>query len=208
MAYYHDIITEQSWQELQRLKRNVDFVLIGGWAAYLYTHSLKSKDIDIVIDYDQLRDLRRLYACCKNERLKKYEAVKEEVQIDIYVPHYSELGIPVEDLIRQTTEREGFTVLKLPYLVALKIYTLSQRARSSKGRKDFIDIMALLQKDDSAIQEAGDLLYKYQLMSSLDTLFDIATERKDLPELNLNAHGYSVVRKKLEQLRGIVRKVE
>lgn len=206
MAYYHDIITERSWQELQRLKGAIDFVLIGGWAVYVYTHSLKSKDIDIIVDYDQLQNLRKQYACNKNGRLKKYEAVKGDVQIDVYVPHYSELGIPVEVLMQQTSEREGFTVLKLPYLVAMKIYTLSQRGRSIKGRKDFIDIIALIAKDESAVQEAGTIIDQYQLMQSLPTLFDILTENTDLPELHLNAHAYSMVRKNLEQLKELVKK--
>lgn len=46
MAYYNDLITEKSWQYLQTLRRETNFVLIGGWAVYLYTKSLKSKDFD------------------------------------------------------------------------------------------------------------------------------------------------------------------
>ena len=49
-GYYQDLITEKSWQILIRLKSKIDFVLIGGWAVYLYTKGLKSKDIDIVIE--------------------------------------------------------------------------------------------------------------------------------------------------------------
>ncbi len=45
MTYYHDLITKQSWEELQRLQKNIDFVLIGGWAIYLYTKALKSKAV-------------------------------------------------------------------------------------------------------------------------------------------------------------------
>lgn len=144
MAYYHNIITEKSWKELQSLQECVVFVLIGGWAAYLYTKTLKSKDIDIIVNYDQLPSLQKSYDFYKNSRLKKYEAVKGDVQIDVYLPHYSQLGIPAEDLMTQTRTVEGFTVLSLPYLLALKIHTLSQRGRSNKGRKDFIDILSNL----------------------------------------------------------------
>ena len=52
MAYYHDIITQKSWEELKTLNKKVKFVLIGGWATYLYTKELKSKDIDILINFD------------------------------------------------------------------------------------------------------------------------------------------------------------
>lgn len=48
MAYYHDLITGTSWRELKQLRRYCNFVLIGGWAAWLYTKALKSKDIDII----------------------------------------------------------------------------------------------------------------------------------------------------------------
>ena len=48
MPYYHDLITEKSWQILQELKRRHTFILIGGWAVYLYTKQLKSKDVDVI----------------------------------------------------------------------------------------------------------------------------------------------------------------
>jgi hypothetical protein len=49
MAYYHDIITQKSWEELKTLNKELKFVLIGGWATYLYTRELKSKDIAILV---------------------------------------------------------------------------------------------------------------------------------------------------------------
>ena len=50
MQYYHDIITEKSFEFLQELKKKFNFVLIGGWAVFLYARTLKSKDIDIIVD--------------------------------------------------------------------------------------------------------------------------------------------------------------
>jgi len=136
MAYYHELVTQKSWEELQKLKKLVDFVLIGGWATYLYTKGLKSKDIDILINYDQLPKLEKVYEFYKNGRLKKYEAIKGEVQIDIYLPHFSQIGIPIEVLVDKAKSVEGFAVLEINYLVALKIFALQQRGRSLKGRKD------------------------------------------------------------------------
>lgn len=60
MPYYHDLITDQSWHELTQLQTYIPFVLIGGWATYLYAKSLKSKDIDIVIDADMLFALKMI----------------------------------------------------------------------------------------------------------------------------------------------------
>jgi len=54
MPYYHDLIAQKSWQLLQSLGKKFDFVLIGGWAVFLYTGALKSKDIDLILDYPQL----------------------------------------------------------------------------------------------------------------------------------------------------------
>ena len=94
MAFYHDMITEESWRELQNLKEKIQFVLIGGWATYLYTKNLKSKDIDIVISYDQLPLLEKNYSLVKNDRLKKYEARRGPVEIDIYLPFFFGIGNP------------------------------------------------------------------------------------------------------------------
>ena len=46
MAFYHNLVTERSWEELQTLRRKLDFILIGGWAVYLYTKTVKSKDFE------------------------------------------------------------------------------------------------------------------------------------------------------------------
>jgi len=196
MEFYHNLITEKSWQELKALNKALgDFVLIGGWAIYLYTKALKSKDIDILVNFESLELLSKRYDFYKNERLKKYEAVRGEVQIDIYLPHYSAIGIPVEDLMLKTKTLEGFKVLLPEYLLALKIVTLSERGRSSKGRKDFIDALALVKSGKADYKKAANLLGQYQLESKVATFKDMLGENTDLPELNLNKHAYSKLRK-------------
>jgi len=40
------------------LKGFADFVLIGGWGVYLWTRSLKSRDIDIYIDQENFYRLQ------------------------------------------------------------------------------------------------------------------------------------------------------
>lgn len=197
MQYYLDSITQKSWQELQSLKKTLDFVLIGGWATYLYTRTLKSKDIDIIIDYDKLPKLEHHYQLVKNPRLNKYEAIKEEVQIDIYLPHYSKLGIPVEDLIDQVEELEGFRVLKSNYLLALKIYTLQQRGRSAKGRKDFIDILALVNTKVINWENVREIIQIYKLQSNLENFRDFLNESYEIPELDLNKHQFSRIKKEI-----------
>ena len=79
MEYYHSLITQKSFDFLQKLRREFEFILIGGWAVFLYSHSLKSKDIDIIVDYSQLAKLKEIYNVAKNDRLKKYEIKKGAV---------------------------------------------------------------------------------------------------------------------------------
>lgn len=191
MAYYHDLITEKSWQELKKLRQYCNFVLIGGWATYLYSHALKSKDIDIVINYDQLPELQKHYDLNKNDRLKKYQARRGEVEIDIYLPHYSQLGIPVDKLVQHTRSVEGFTVLDLEYLLALKIYTLSQRGRSDKGKKDFLDILSLFQTGEANAKDVQVLLKQYGLSVAWKVFREFLNEFTQVPELHLNSHAYA-----------------
>ena len=73
MNYYRDQVTQKSWQVLTALSNKYEFVLIGGWAVWLYTKQLKSKDIDMVVALDQLGKLSRDYDLVKNDRLFKYE---------------------------------------------------------------------------------------------------------------------------------------
>ncbi len=48
MAFYHDIITKKSWEELKILNKKINLILIGGWATYLYTGKLKSNTYRII----------------------------------------------------------------------------------------------------------------------------------------------------------------
>lgn len=94
--FYQNTVSHKSWQLLTQLKKKFDFILIGGWAVYLYTQGLKSKDIDIIVDFSELSKLKQAYNIIKNERLQKYEIKTEGIDIDIYLPHYSALGLPTE----------------------------------------------------------------------------------------------------------------
>lgn len=197
MQYYHDLVTQKSWEELKKLQKTVKFVLIGGWATYLYTKTLKSKDIDILIGFDQLPVLEKQYTLFKNDRLQKYEAVKEEVQIDIYLPHYSDIGIPIEDLIHKKQEVEGFTLLESNYLLVLKLFTLTRRGRTPKGRKDFIDILALIQSRIIDCSEVKSIISKYHFRKVLQVFKEFLNEHYELPELDLNQHHFSKMKKEI-----------
>lgn len=198
MVYYHDLVTEKSWDELKNLHNICDFTLLGGWAVYLYTHGLKSKDIDILVDYNQLPKLKASFEFVKNDRLHKYEAIRGPVQIDIYTPHYSELGIPVEILLANAQIVDGFRVIQPDYLILLKIFTLAQRGRTPKGRKDFLDLISLyLAIKDQPFISATKLVRQHKLTSGLTFFTQILAENTTLPELSLNNHQYSLIKKSI-----------
>lgn len=202
MSYYHDLITAKSWQELKELNKKVKFVLIGGWATYLYTKELKSKDIDILVEYEELGKLKENYDVTKNERLKKYEARKGEVQIDVYLPHFSSLGIPVDVLIAGSTSFEGFKVVKKEWLTSLKIYVLSLRGRSPKGEKDFLDILSLFKTGAGDIEKLKKILKDYDLKESLNFFLGMLNERTQALEVGLNKHQYKKLKTEiLEKFR-------
>ncbi|HAI74191.1 TPA: hypothetical protein DCL22_02310, partial [Candidatus Moranbacteria bacterium] len=143
MQFYNDIITQKSFVYLQTLKKKYDFVLIGGWAVFLYSKSLKSKDIDIIIDYKVLAEMKKDGEVFKNERLSKYEINTGNFDIDIYVSHYSQLGIEIEEIKKIAIQKEGFIVPALEILFLMKLFAWHNRRGSSKGQKDELDIFSL-----------------------------------------------------------------
>lgn len=197
MEFYHEIITEKSFKILQDLKRQFDFILIGGWAVFLYARTLKSKDIDIIVDYNQLAKLKRTLDVSKNERLKKYEAKIEEVDIDIYLPHYSNIGFPIEEIKNYFQSVEGFKVPLPEVLLILKTYVWSQRKNTSKGKKDLIDIFSILSKDVIDWGKYKRLIEKYNLAEIDQQLKEIILSTKSISELNLLNHQMSRLKKKI-----------
>ena len=194
MAYYRDIVTDKSWQTLQVLRHEYDFVLIGGWAVWLYTHQLKSKDIDIIVSMDSLVKMKEKFTVTKNNRLSKYEARVDEIQIDIYVPFWSQLGLPAEDIMALSKHSGGFRVPPPEILVILKQVAYEARAGSSKGYKDMLDIMSLLR-----LPEFDWRLYcmhgKKTKKELIPSLSDIIIHTTQIPELNLNVHHFSRLKK-------------
>lgn len=201
MAYYHDLVTKKSWEELKNLHLTCDFTLIGGWAVYLFTKGLKSKDIDILVDYAELPKLQKNFELLKNDRLHKYEAIRGLVQIDIYTPHYSQIGIPVEILLKNTQIVDGFRVINPEYLILLKIYTFSQRGRTGKGRKDFLDLLSLYHSlKDQTFANSFQLAKKYQFDLSLKFFLTILNENTNIQELSMNNHQYSAMKSEILSL--------
>ncbi len=197
MNFYHDLVTDKSWELLKKLKKNYDFILIGGWAVFLYTHALKSKDIDLVCEYDQLEKLKEEFAILKNERLKKYEAKTGGMDIDIYLPYYSNPGLPAEELKKYKWVVEGFTTVEKEILAILKQKVLLERKASLKGRKDLADLISLLRLPDFNWKMYQKIIKEYKLTSHLALIREIIQKTKAVEELDLNVHQMARLKKKI-----------
>jgi len=201
MEYYQNLITEKSFKVLQDMRRKYKFILIGGWAVFLYTHSLKSKDIDMIIEYEELEKLKTEFDLNKNDRLKKYEIIVDEIDIDLYLPFYSNPGIKAEEIKNYLNSLEGFSVPKPEILLTLKQKAYSKRLGSPKGEKDKIDIIGLLLNLDLDFKLYKKILKKYNMENYAKNLKNLLNLTTEVPELKLNQFKYSKLKKKvLEQL--------
>lgn len=187
-AFYQDLVTKKSFEVLKEIRQEFDFILIGGWAIFVYTESLKSKDIDIIVDYGQLEVLKEKYDVVKNQRLKKYEAKIENIDIDIYLPFFSDLGFPVEEVQNHTQSRQGFVLPVPEILLIFKAVTYEERKGSTKGQKDLVDIFSLLAEADLDWERYHELIADYNLQDISQNLKEIVDSADPIPELDLLNH--------------------
>ncbi|MDE1854305.1 MAG: hypothetical protein KGI38_11250 [Thaumarchaeota archaeon] len=187
---YREEVTERSWRLLQKLGSELSFVVIGGWGVYFYTRRLKSKDIEVAVDLGLLDKLKARYEVRKNSRLKKYEFTVDGVDVHTYVPFFSDLGIPVEELLRETREIEGFRVPKPELLLATKQAAEIGRRGSDKGLKDRIDVLSLLLLGDLDLVDYARLLASHGLEAYLRELRSIVVRAKyEMTELGFDDPG-------------------
>lgn len=199
MEFWNSLLTEKSWDLLLKINQEpFNFILIGGWAAYLWTNMHKSKDIDIVLeDFKDLNYLKRKYNLKKNDNLKKYEIEFEEIDVDIYVPFYSKLAIPVEDIKKYTIKIKGIKVVKPEALLLLKQGAEMDRKHSVKGTKDQIDIMTLLIYSDVEFKKYKEMLKRYRLEQFFQRLKEIVKNFQDIKYLNLNPREFKLRKKEI-----------
>lgn len=197
MDYYRDTVTQKSWELLLQLKKNYEFVLIGGWAVWLYTQQLKSKDIDIVVELNDLEKLKGKWTIEKNERLRKYQFRQDEVEVDVYAPYYSDLGVPVEVVALNKQLVEGLWVPRVELMLALKAVSLAARRGSAKGQKDWLDIISLLDKVGKFEVRELSKWRKYETVDAgLRLVVDDLRLTTEVKELGLNRHQMAKSKKK------------
>lgn len=191
--FWNENVTEKSWIELTSLSKKYDFILIGGWAAYLWTGTHKSKDIDIVTDYDTLNILRKDFTLEKNDRLKTYEIKKGEFDIDIYLPNYSKLAVPIETIKENTTKIQGIKVPNPEILILLKQSAEIERRHTTKGKKDLIDILTILIHTEFSIQKYKETTLKLKMEKHVKELENEVNQfnPKDVDYLGVNLNEFA-----------------
>lgn len=199
--FWNSLLTEKSWKILQELRKEHNFTLIGGWAIYLLTKNQKSKDIDIIIDINELEKFKAL-GLSKNDRLKKYEIKREEVDIDIYLEYYSKLTLPCEDIKDYSIQIEGFSVARPEIMLILKQGVYKERKDSIKGEKDKIDIASLIFLSEIDFKIYSGALKKYKMEFFIGELQKLLKEFRDFEKLGINIREFKVKKQKiLERIR-------
>ena len=194
--FWNSDLTEKSWEVLCGLKRKYKFIVIGGWAAYLLSRQQKSKDIDIVVDINELQKLKK-ENLSKNDKLKKYEIKTGEIDIDIYTDYYSKLTIPPEDLKNFISNIEGFNVVIPEVLLILKQGAELDRGNSLKGQKDKLDIIAILLFCDINFKKYKEIITKYSLDNYTERLIFILRDFNDYSLFNLTPKEFKSRKLKL-----------
>lgn len=205
MQYWHNLITEKSFQLLKRLNRDYQFILIGGWAVFLYARTLKSKDVDIIIGYEELSKLKARFEVFKNSRLKKYEFKQEGIDVDIYLPYFSNPGLPAEEIEKFTISKEGFRVPLPEILLILKQAVFAQRKNTPKGTKDKIDIFVLLTLPELNWERYKKILKIYDLSKLSIQLKTLLKETSQLKEVNLSSYKIAKLKKEIFEKLGFLK---
>ena len=185
MEFWNELVTGKSWEVLLKLRREpVPFTLIGGWAAYLWTRMQKSKDIDIVLeDHASLEYLKQHFTLKKNDSLRRYEIIVDGIDVDIYV-----------------TIVENIRVARPEALLVLKQGAEMDRGDSVKGRKDRLDIMALVLRTEMDWQLYRELLERYSLAGHLQRLRGIVGSFEDIRYLGLNPREFKLAKGKIAEI--------
>jgi hypothetical protein len=104
-------VTRESWRVLNELAARLNPVVIGGWAVFLWTGSMKSADVDLFVSD---ADLWKIGARVRRHpRLAKYHACINGVDVYIYTPSVCKLAITAAEVFekRWYALRREFNVL-------------------------------------------------------------------------------------------------
>ncbi len=167
------------WPDLREILKGIDWMLIGGVATRAYMPERMTKDMDVLVRYDEGAEVV--------ERLKQagYTVVSklavpgyllrspDGVQIDVLFGKYKWLE---EALARHGYDPAGYPVISLPYLVVLKLAAL--RAQ------DTADVSRMVGwADDETLNEVRKVVARYspEDVDDLESLIFIGRKEQEIP---------------------------
>lgn len=136
--------TQESFRVLHKLAKDLDFVLIGGWAVYYYVRQQESLDVDIALNYKDLQYFNK-YGINQYEHTNIKYSIIDGIYTDIFLSEFSdkETMVPVSRILDDYTIIDGIKVVGKELLLILKLNGYF-RNNESKLRKDVIDVITLL----------------------------------------------------------------
>ena len=152
---------------------------------------------DIIVDYDVLAKMKETAEVFKNERLRKYEINEGNFDIDIYVPHYSELGIDIEEIQNNSANKEGFAVPVLEILFLLKLFAWHNRRGSAKGQKDELDIFGLAFLPEFSWKKYKNFAQKFNFSKYNEEFIILLKNTRAVKELNVNEQKMAKFKKEV-----------
>lgn len=142
--YWNRESTNASLRLLRSMPKELDFVLIGGWAVYMYIGAQKSQDIDIVIGYDHINYFRQFGINEYRGGKVRYSNVNGVI-VDLFIEDYIDTDMPFPSAIigDNYVKIENIKVVDKNLLLLLKLWGYFS-ADEIKHRKDIIDVVSLL----------------------------------------------------------------
>jgi hypothetical protein len=149
--YYLPADTERSWEIYDEIHDSYpDAIVIGGWASWLHNKAAKSHDIDIIVSPADLDDMRQALELTENSHFGSpmWRGTYDGIHLDVYVQYRSRLGsrlqLPVEHLVAQRFDIDGYPTLNKEALLVAKSAARLDRPDTLPGRKDAEDMTLVL----------------------------------------------------------------
>jgi hypothetical protein len=194
--------TKDSFNVLHKLAKELDFVLIGGWAVYYYTKQQESLDVDIAIQYDKLEYFRK-FGINQYENTKIKYSIMDNIYIDIFLSEFSEkeLLVPISFILKNYELIDGIKVVERNVLLILKLSGYF-RSDETKVRKDVVDVISLLFYGNIDLSKIKELITKYKIepRKSIDILLEYLDKSETLLDfIGIDKKEYSTKKKECKE---------
>ena len=168
-----------AWPDLREILKGIDWVLIGGVATRAYMPERMTKDMDVLVRYDDgeeaIERLRKVgYKVVSNLAVPGYLLRSPEgIELDVLFGKYKWLDIA---LAQHEHDPAGFPVISLPFLIIMKL-------EANRGR-DIGDMSTMLGwADEITLKKVREIVARYspEDVDDLDGLIFMGQKEKEIP---------------------------